>query len=122
MTDPTPLATEALILKASDRLQALAQPTRLRLVELLSRGEGTPQELSDALGLTQQNVSKHLLTLHRAGLASRRREGANVFYALHDQTPTTILCLAITSAQREFRALAHLAEAPRPDGIDRTSR
>jgi hypothetical protein len=37
------------------------------LVEQLAAGAATPQELADALGLSQQNVSKHLQILHRSG-------------------------------------------------------
>jgi predicted transcriptional regulator len=68
------------MVRVAERLRILGQPVRLRLVELLTEGASTPQELSDALGLSQQNVSKHLLGLHRAGLISRSPEGPNVVY------------------------------------------
>jgi len=75
------LIPEGLMVRVAERLRILGHPVRLRLVELLTDGPFTPQELSDALGLSQQNVSKHLLSLHRAGVVSRWPDGANVFYA-----------------------------------------
>jgi DNA-binding transcriptional ArsR family regulator len=64
------------------RRSLVGQVVRLRLVEQLRAGEATPQELADTLGLTQQNVSKHLQVLHRSGVVARRPDGANVFYRL----------------------------------------
>jgi DNA-binding transcriptional ArsR family regulator len=97
------------MLRVAERLRILGQPVRLRLVELLSDGPSTPQELSDVLGLSQQNVSKHLLSLHRAGIVSRRPDGANVFYALTDPSATAILRLALGAVSDHLRELADLA-------------
>jgi len=51
------------LVRGADRLGVLKQVARLRLVEQLRAGEATPQEVADTLGLTQQNVSKHLQDL-----------------------------------------------------------
>lgn len=51
------------MVRGADRLRVLRQVARLRLVEQLRAGEATPQEVADTLGLTQQNVSKHLQDL-----------------------------------------------------------
>ncbi len=77
--------------KVAERLAVLGQVVRLRLVEQLAGGAATPQELADALGLSQQNVSKHLQILHRSGLVTRRPDGANVFYALKDESTVKLL-------------------------------
>ena len=97
------------MVRVAERLRILGQPVRLRLVELLMESASTPQELSDALGLSQQNVSKHLLTLHRAGVVSRKPSGANVVYALADQAAVTILRLTLDSVSVHLRDLANLA-------------
>jgi DNA-binding transcriptional ArsR family regulator len=68
---------EGVLVRVADRLRVLGQVVRLRLVEQLRAGEATPQELADTLGLTQQNVSKHLQVLHRSGVVARRPDGAN---------------------------------------------
>lgn len=69
----------------------LGQVVRLRLVEQLAGGWATPQELADALGLTQQNVSKHLQILHRSGIVARQPEGANLIYSLKDESMVRLL-------------------------------
>lgn len=66
------------------QLKALAEPTRLRIVALLSRGELTVSELVQILGQSQPRVSRHLKLLTDAGLAERLPEGAYVFYRLTD--------------------------------------
>lgn len=63
-------------------LQALAEPTRLRLAVLLSETELTVTELTTILGQSQPRVSRHLKMMVDAGLLLRHREGAWVFFAL----------------------------------------
>jgi DNA-binding transcriptional ArsR family regulator len=62
---------------AGDRLSttfaALADPTRRAILERLSRGEATVNELAAPFPMTVQAVSKHLRVLERAGLVERRR-------------------------------------------------
>lgn len=104
------------MVRVADRLKVLGQPVRLRLVEQLIDGPATPQELSDSLGLSQQNVSKHLLNLYRAGIVSRRPEGTNVIYALVDETVVAVLRLTLEGVTRQLRELSELASAARADG------
>jgi DNA-binding transcriptional ArsR family regulator len=67
------------------RFLALSDPTRLRLIDQLrTRGEASVRELTEALDASQQNVSKHLATLHAEGFVSRRKQGTSVLYALSD--------------------------------------
>src|SRR5919108_5215775 len=80
-----PLPDEAIEVIAA-RLRVIAEPTRIRLMELLDEGEATVQELTDRVVTTHQNVSKHLTVLHQAGMVSRRKDGASVRYALVDWT------------------------------------
>lgn len=62
------------------QLRAAAEPTRLRLLRLLCRGELTVTEATSILGQAQPGVSRHLKLLCEAGLASRHQDGAWVFY------------------------------------------
>ncbi len=61
-------------------LAAAAEPTRLRLLALLSEAELTVTELVAILGQSQPRVSRHLKLLVEAGLIERHREGAWVFF------------------------------------------
>ncbi len=61
-------------------LAAAAEPTRLRLLGLLSEAELTVTELMAILGQSQPRLSRHLKLLVEAGLVERHREGAWVFF------------------------------------------
>jgi DNA-binding transcriptional ArsR family regulator len=100
---------EALLARVAERFSVLGQVVRLRLVEELADGSATPQELADRLGLTQQNVSKHLQILHRNGLVGRRQDGANAIYSLKDASVVRMVDDAVTSVTTHLRGMAALA-------------
>ncbi|MCB1912005.1 MAG: winged helix-turn-helix transcriptional regulator [Zoogloeaceae bacterium] len=62
----------------------LSEPTRLKILHCLCRGEKPVNEVVEALGLTQANTSRHLNLLYRAGVVDRRRSGSQVFYRIVD--------------------------------------
>lgn len=62
-----------------DVLRALADPTRLRIMRLLTRMELAVGELAQVLDQSQPRVSRHIRILAEAGMAERRREGSWVF-------------------------------------------
>ena len=66
-------------------LRAAGEPTRLRLIVLLARGELTVTELTQVLRQSQPRVSRHLKLLCEAGLLDRFPEGSWVFYRLAQQ-------------------------------------
>ena len=70
--------------KLADMFKALSDPTRLRLVKMLSgkRGALCVNALSHMLGVTQSAVSQHLRVLRQAGLVRGERRGNFVHYAL----------------------------------------
>jgi ArsR family transcriptional regulator len=71
-------------LPLADRFQALADPTRLRIVALLRIMELSVGELAQILGQSQPRVSRHLKILADAGVLERRKEGSWVFLTLTD--------------------------------------
>jgi DNA-binding transcriptional ArsR family regulator len=103
------LIAEGLLSLVAERLAVLGQVVRLRLVEQLADGPATPQELVDALGLTQQNVSNHLQILYRAGVVSPRPDGTNVFYSLRDESTVRLLEDVVASVTERLRELSALA-------------
>ncbi|MHC4887272.1 MAG: ArsR/SmtB family transcription factor [Planctomycetota bacterium] len=62
--------------------KALAHPTRLFMVEVLSKGERCACELVEMVGADKSTVSKHLSLLKTAGILSDRKQGTMVFYTL----------------------------------------
>jgi SAM-dependent methyltransferase len=63
-------------------LAAAADPTRLRLLALASRGAFCVNDFCDILGQSQPRLSRHLRLLCEAGLLTRSREGANAWFGL----------------------------------------
>lgn len=63
-----------------DTLKALADPSRLRLVAVLLRGEFTVQELTRILAMGQSRISRHLKILTEAGVLSVKRQGTWSYY------------------------------------------
>ncbi len=70
----------------AERFRALGEPMRIRILDRLRDGERTVGELADELETTQQNVSKHIGLLQRAGIVARRRDGVRTPYAIVDPT------------------------------------
>ncbi len=60
----------------------LSDPTRLRLLNLLARGEVCVCDLHGTLGVGQPKVSRHLARMKRAGLVDARRNGKWMHYQL----------------------------------------
>lgn len=79
-------------------LRAVAEPSRLRLLVLCSRGELTVTELAQILGQSQPRVSRHLKLLCEAGLLDRFREGSWVFYRLSSGSPARALARHLVEA------------------------
>ena len=80
MTSAVALAPETAE-RIAERFRALADPTRLRILDLLQRqGETSVGEIAAALGCSQQNVSKHLAVLRGERLVSRRKLGTSSLY------------------------------------------
>jgi DNA-binding transcriptional ArsR family regulator len=102
MTLERPLTGRAASLIA-ERLRVLGQPMRVKLIDRLATETTTVQELVDALGTTQQNISQHLDILRRAGIVARHKEGTHVRYELDDPNVIPILELAQASAIRQGR-------------------
>src|SRR5947208_3475926 len=67
---------------ASDIFCALADPTRVRILNLLRAMELSVGEIAQVLGQSQPRVSRHVRILIEAGLAERRKEGSWVFLSL----------------------------------------
>ncbi len=70
---------------AATIFEALAEPHRRHILELLRGGQRPVNELVEALGISQPAVSKHLRVLKQAGLVVARPEAQRRLYALRPQ-------------------------------------
>ena len=89
--------------------KALADPVRLRVLNLLANGEVCVCHLHEALDLPQSTVSRHLAYLRKRGLVVGRKEGLWVHYRLAKPVGSIhrelISCLVACS--KEIEALTH---------------
>jgi DNA-binding transcriptional ArsR family regulator len=100
----------------ADRLRVLGQPLRIRLLNRLHESPATVQELVEAVGGVQQNVSQHLAILHQAGIVTRSKQGTRVRYELNDPHVIALLEEAYASLARQVDALSRLIDRPGETG------
>jgi len=82
---PHPLP-EALVELIAKRFRIIGEPMRIRLLDALRDGPMTIAELTDALGASQQNVSKHVGVLVQAGIVAREKDGNRVRCSIADES------------------------------------
>jgi DNA-binding transcriptional ArsR family regulator len=116
-------------------LKAAAEPTRLRLLMLISEAELTVTDLTAILRQSQPRLSRHLRLLAEAGLVERHREGSWAFFRLGETGGTADIARALIArldtndpviardrerlaAVRAARAAAHriISAGTRPNG------
>ena len=104
---PHPLP-EDLVELIARRFRAIGEPMRIKLLDRLRDGEATVGELSEAIGASQQNVSKHLAVLADVGILGRRKDGNRVYYRIVDDGVLRLCEDVCGSVQQQLRALHDL--------------
>lgn len=112
MTVVHPLPDDLVELIA-ERFRTLSDPTRIKLLDRLRDGEATVLELTERIGTTQQNVSKHLRVLQRSGIVARRKQGNYAYYRIVDEGVFSLCEAVCGSLERRARTLQELLLAPR---------
>lgn len=74
----------------SDPFNAIAEPRRRHILELLAGEERSVGEIADALALNQPSASKHLQVLLDVGLVSARRDGRRTMYRTSPEPLRTV--------------------------------
>jgi DNA-binding transcriptional ArsR family regulator len=104
----------------ADIFQALAHPTRIAILELLSHGELSAGTLIEKLELEQANVSQHLAVLRAKRIVSNRKDGNQVFYSVRDPIIIKVLNLMRTYFHSHLKeSLGMLDEMEKPLGTSR---
>lgn len=81
LPQPIPMDLAELI---AARLRVIGDANRIRILDQLRDGELSVAQLTERLGTSQQNTSKHLGVLLQAGIVSRRKEGTSAWYSVAD--------------------------------------
>ena len=94
----------------------LSEPMRVRILHVICQHDRSVSDIVAETRATQTNVSRHLNTMYRAGVLTRRKEGNFIYYGIADRTLTEIcrhVCVHIASRdddagsdQAGFEALA----------------
>ena len=99
----------------ADIFQALAHPTRIAILELLSEGELSAGALIEKLGMEQANVSQHLAVLRAKQVVVNRKVGNQVFYSVRVPIIHDVLELMRQYFQSHLaESLKMLAEMEKP--------
>ena len=109
-TFPHPLP-EPLIELVAQRFRVLGEPMRIKLLDRLREGDATVGELQEALGASQQNVSKHLGVLHAAGMVSRTKDGSHIRYSISDPSVFELCEQVCGGVRRQFSELEAILQS-----------
>src|ERR671917_464607 len=91
---------------AADSIQALATPSRLRILARLHAGPTSVTELATAVGMEASAVSHQLRTLRHLGLVTGRRDGRQVVYELYDDHVAEMLEQVVSHVEHVRLGLA----------------
>ena len=96
----TNLPPEA-ILDVAAYFQALSEPTRLQLLNLLREGERNVGDLAQRTGFTAANISRHMSMLSQQGMVARESRGTSVYYRISDDSIYALCDLVCGNIARE---------------------
>ena len=71
--------------KVSQIFKALSEPTRIKIMYVLNKGEHSVNQIAETLGLLQSTVSHQLRVLKNLRLVKFRREGTTIYYSADDE-------------------------------------
>lgn len=71
--------------KTAKALKAISHPLRLKILRLLNEQEASVQEIVDAIGTTQSNISQHLGILRQQEILSTRKDATRVYYRISNE-------------------------------------
>ncbi|MEO8197347.1 MAG: metalloregulator ArsR/SmtB family transcription factor [Thermoanaerobaculia bacterium] len=113
----SPEPSEELFARIAERLKALADPTRLKILHAVEDRELCVSGILEVVGGSQANISKHLSKMKSCGILGSRRDGTNIYYRVVDPAAFTIcrtVCDALEQrAASEHRLLKSVAQAAR---------
>mgnify|MGYP002604980900 CR=1 FL=1 len=75
----------------ADLFKVFGDPTRIRILAILSKQELCVQDIADSLSMTQSAISHQLRVLKQMSLVKFRRDGKTIFYSLADSHVATIM-------------------------------
>ena len=109
-TIPHPLPAPLVELIAQ-RFRVIGEPMRIRLLDALRDGPLTINELTETLGASQQNVSKHIGLLAQAGIVAREKDGTRVRCSIADESIFELCELVCGGLREQVAALGEIVSS-----------
>ena len=109
---PSELVDHRVASSVAETMQALAAPSRLRILGHLHEGACTVGDLAAAVGMEPSAVSHQLRVLRHLGLVTGERNGRHVVYDLHDEHVGELLGQAMAHVEHLRLGLAGRRQAP----------
>ena len=78
---------------AARAMKAISHPLRLKILCVLGNQEANVQEIVDAVGTSQSNISQHLAILREKGILRARKDANRVFYRVSDQRTLKLIAM-----------------------------
>ncbi len=98
----------------ADYFRALSEPLRLKLLNALREGPRNVGDLTELLGCSQANVSKHLALLAKIGLVERQSRGTSVYYQIADPRTYELCDLVCGQIAQRLMSQAQIMEGMAP--------
>lgn len=96
-------------------IKTLAHPTRLFLLDELSRGERCVRELTEMIGVEMPTVSRHLSLLKGAGILDDEKRGAHVFYRVRVPCVLEVFSCVKAIKTNRYNEVAYDAASSQPN-------
>jgi DNA-binding transcriptional ArsR family regulator len=96
-------------------LKALAQPTRLKILEFLRHGEKCICEIVPAINGEQSNISRHISVMQKSNLVTTRKDGVKVMVKVKDRKIFDILDSITTILRNEMHEQSRLIRSMRSE-------
>jgi DNA-binding transcriptional ArsR family regulator len=109
---PSPIPVDLAEMIAA-RLRVIGDPNRIRILDLLRDGELSVTQITQRLGTSQQNTSKHLGLLLQAGIVARRKDGNSSIYSIADAGVYDLCEQVCGGLQLQLAELTALVEGAR---------
>jgi DNA-binding transcriptional ArsR family regulator len=93
------------------RMRVIGDPMRIRILDVLRGGELSVGRITERVGTSQQNASKHLGILLQAGIVGRRKEGTTSLYRVVDQGIFDLCEQVCGGLQQQIAGLSAVVDA-----------
>ncbi len=97
-----PLFIEEEIIDIADFFKVFGDPTRLKILFLLEKGESSVNNIAEALQMNQSTISQQLRLLRVSRLVRHRKDGRRIFYSLNDSHIEKILKMGVEHYEETF--------------------